>query len=117
MFEREETPFTHLETMNSACQSKTLSPRRQLLEPLAQNSTIPNSSNQTNKVNQARHAMHAPKLLVQCNHLLGVRRGVIAPLSIPGFCSQVSLNPIFIYSKSRGRKKRTHLELFAHASR
>lgn len=55
------------------------------LKSLAQDSTVPDSGDQAKKVDQARDAMHTAELLVQGQHLLGVRRRVIAPLAIAGF--------------------------------
>lgn len=56
-----------------------------LLQPLAHDSTVPDSRKQANQVHQAREAMDPPKLLVEGHHLLGMRWSIIALLPITGF--------------------------------
>ena len=62
-----------------------------LLQPLAHDSAIIYCGNEANHVDQARHAMQTPESLVKGHHFLGVRSGVVAPLSITGFCRCLSI--------------------------
>lgn len=65
-------------------------PFKPLLKLLAKNDTIEDSSANGDQVNQTGQSMKAAKLLVQSHHLLRVRRGVVALLTVAGFYNWLS---------------------------
>lgn len=82
---REIQGYLHISSITGVRQSSLRSVGGDLLQLFAEHSAIVDGSNETDQVHQAGESMDTSKALVQGDHLLRVRRRVIALLAIPGF--------------------------------